>query len=37
MLDTARQILVSELILVQGVEQHEIISNLDNIFEQTPK
>ena len=37
MLDTARQILVSELILVQGVEQHEIISSLDNIFEQTPK
>lgn len=33
MLDTARQILVSELILVQGIEQAEIISNLDTIFE----
>lgn len=37
MLDTARQILVSELILVQDIEQAEIISNLDNIFEQVPK
>ncbi len=37
MLDTARQILVSELILVQGIEQKEIISTLDNIFEQAPK
>ncbi len=34
MLDTARQILVSELILVQDLEQAEIISNLDNLFEQ---
>lgn len=33
MLDTARQILVSELILVQDQEQAEIISVLDNIFE----
>jgi len=37
MLDTARQILISELILVQGIEQTEVISNLDNIFDQTPK
>lgn len=37
MLDTARQILISELILVQDLEQSEIISNLDNIFNQIPK
>lgn len=37
MLDTARQILISELILVQGVEQAEITTVLDDIFEQTPK
>lgn len=37
MLDTARQILISELILVQGVEQAEITMVLDDIFEQTPK
>jgi len=37
MLETARQILVSELILVQGQEHAEIVSVLDNIFEQTPK
>lgn len=37
MLETARQILVSELILVQGLEQTEIISVLDDIFEQAPK
>lgn len=36
MLETARQILVSELILVQGVEQAEIISSLENIFEPAP-
>ena len=36
MLETARQILVSELILVQGQEHAEIVSVLDNIFEQTP-
>ncbi|MDW7739567.1 MAG: CarD family transcriptional regulator [Bacillota bacterium] len=34
MLETARQILISELILVQGIEQSEIIDTLDNIFEQ---
>jgi CarD family transcriptional regulator len=37
MLDTARQILVSELILVQGLEQAEIITVLDNLFEQVPR
>ena len=37
MLDTARQILISELILVQGVEQAEITTVLDDIFEQAPK
>ncbi len=37
MLDTARQILVSELILVQGIEQNEVMSTLDNIFYQAPK
>jgi len=37
MLETARQILVSELILVQGQEHAEIVSVLDNIFEQAPK
>lgn len=37
MLETARQILVSELILVQGQEHAEIVSVLDNIFEQTPR
>ncbi len=37
MLDTARQILISELILVQGIEQTEIISTLDDIFDQAPK
>lgn len=37
MLDTARQILVSELILVQGLEQAEIITVLDNLFEVAAK
>ncbi len=37
MLDTARQILISELILVQGVEQAEITTVLDDLFEQAPK
>ncbi len=37
MLDTARQILISELILVQGIEQNEVKSTLDNIFDQAPK
>ncbi len=37
MLDTARQILISELILVQDQESAEITSVLDNIFEQVPK
>jgi len=37
MLETARQIMVSELILVQGLEQAEIINVLDDIFEQAPK
>ncbi len=37
MLDTARQILISELILVQGQESAEITSVLDNIFDQIPR
>jgi len=37
MLETARQILISELILVQGQEQAEIANVLDSIFEQVPK
>ena len=37
MLDTARQILVSELILVQNQDQSEIMNSLNNIFEQAPK
>ncbi len=37
MLETARQILVSELILVQGMEHTDIVNVLDDIFEQTPK
>ncbi len=37
MLDTARQILISELILVQGRESAEITSVLDNIFDQIPR
>jgi CarD family transcriptional regulator len=37
MLDTARQILVSELILVQGQEHAEIINLLDDVFEQSPR
>jgi CarD family transcriptional regulator len=37
MLDTARQILVSELILVQGLEQAEITTVLDNLFEVAAK
>jgi len=37
MLDTARQILISELILVQETESTEITSVLDDIFEQVPK
>jgi len=37
MLDTARQILISELILVQETESTEITSVLDNIFDQVPK
>ncbi len=37
MLDTARQILISELILVQEQEQSEIATALDDIFEQAAK
>jgi len=37
MLDTARQILISELILVQEAESTEITSILDDIFDQVPK
>jgi len=37
MLDLARQILVSELILVQNLDQSEIMHSLDIIFEQAPK
>ncbi len=37
MLETARQILISELILVQGVEQAEIMGLLDDVFNQAPK
>ncbi|OPL10039.1 MAG: CarD family transcriptional regulator [Firmicutes bacterium ML8_F2] len=37
MLDTARQILISELVLVDGMEQSEILATLDDIFEQAPK
>jgi len=37
MLVTARQILVSELILVQGLEQTEVISALDNVFDKALK
>lgn len=33
MLESAKQILISELILVQGVEQSEIINILDGIFD----
>jgi CarD family transcriptional regulator len=37
MLDTARQILISELILVQNVEHSEIVGILDDIFAPAPK
>ncbi len=37
MLDTARQILISELILVQDQDSAEVTSVLDDIFEQLPK
>jgi len=37
MLETARQILVSELILVQGLEQADIMNTLDDIFNQAPR
>ena len=37
MLDTARQILISELILVEEMESTEITSVLDGIFYQVPK
>ncbi len=37
MLDTARQILISELILVQGQESAEVTSVLDNLFDQIPR
>jgi len=37
MLETARQILISELILVQGMEHSEITAALDGIFAQAPK
>ncbi len=37
MLDMARQILISELILVQDTESAEITSVLDDIFDQVPK
>lgn len=34
MLDTARQILMSELILVQGMERSDVVGLLDDIFEE---
>lgn len=37
MLESAKQILISELILVKGVEQSEIVSMLDDIFEGCPE
>ncbi len=37
MLDTARQILISELILVQGQESAHLNTILDNIFDSVPK
>ncbi len=37
MLDTARQILISELILVQDQEHGDIISRLNDIFDPSPK
>lgn len=37
MLVTARQILISELILVQGLEQTEVVSALDDVFNPAPK
>ncbi len=37
MLDTARQILISELILVQETESTEVTSVLDNIFDRVAK
>ncbi|MEW5783677.1 MAG: CarD family transcriptional regulator [Bacillota bacterium] len=37
MLDSAKQILISELILVQGVEQSEILDTLENIFNDYPE
>jgi CarD family transcriptional regulator len=37
MLDSAKQILISELILVQGVEQSEILKTLESIFNEYPE
>lgn len=37
MLDTARQILISELILVKGVKQADIVSDLEEIFSEPAK
>ncbi len=37
MLDSARQIMISELLLVQGVDQSEIISAFEGIFEEYPR
>ncbi len=36
MLESARQILISELFLVQGIDQTEIINALEGIFEDYP-
>lgn len=37
MLDSAKQILISELMMVQGVEQSEILKTLESIFEDYPE
>ena len=37
MLESAKQILISELILVKGVEQSEIVNMLEDIFEGCPE
>jgi CarD family transcriptional regulator len=36
MLESARQILISELLLVQGIDQNEVINALEEIFEDYP-
>ena len=37
MLDNSKQIMVSELLLVQGIDQSEIITALEKIFESYPE